>query len=212
MMIIKFIFDIILLLSLVSKSSFEENLYDNEKHLDNLDDIFSISQGNSVLSKIIEEDICNIPIESYETLTQEDFIFKYAYTQPVVLRTNAQSNRNKLFQENCKLDNLLKHFGNKPVTVSSANTHSYKRYSMRFKDYVKQYIKSNLDETAAKNKLKYGNETWYFFGENNYTEWKEIFDSYERPKYTLPKHDHAYSFGVYLIKSVSYLIIIYSRI
>jgi hypothetical protein len=194
-MIIKFIFNTILLLW-VSKSSFEENLYDNEKHLDNIEDIFSVNHNSNIFNRIIEEDICNIPIESFETLTQEDFILKYAYTQPVVLRRSSQSNRNKLFEQKCQLDNLLKNFANKPVTVSSANTHSYKRYSMRFKDYVKEYMKSNLDETEPKPKLKYGNETWYFFGENNYTEWKDIFDSYEKPKYKLPKHEHAYSFGV----------------
>jgi hypothetical protein len=203
---IKFIFSIVLLYFLTSKPSIEENLYDDDKYLENLDSIFSSNQDRTIFNRIIKEEICNIPVESFEILTQEDFILKYAFSQPVVFRRSDQSNRNKLFEEKCQLDNLLKNFGNKPVTVSSANTHSYKRYSMRFKDYVKQYMKSNSDETEPRHKLKYGNETWYFFGENNYTEWKDIFDSYERPKYTLPKHVHAYSFGVFIFYNVLFAI------
>lgn len=50
------------------------------------------------------------------------------------------------------------------VTVSSANTYSYKRYSMKLKDYLDKYVISKPDVNELYEKLKYGNETWYFFG------------------------------------------------
>ena len=34
------------------------------------------------------------------------------------------------------------------------------------------------------------------FSENNLTEWKDLIDLYEKPKYSLPNHRSAYSFGV----------------
>lgn len=70
---------------------------------------------------------------------------------------------------------------------------------MKFSEYVNKYVlpfEEDDPELLNSNKLKYGNETWYFFGENNFTEWKSLIDLYERPKYELPSHTHAYSFGV----------------
>lgn len=39
-------------------------------------------------------------------------------------------------------------------------------------------------------------ETLYWFGDNNHTEWKDLFESYEQPPYKLPGLTGAYSFGV----------------
>ena len=39
-------------------------------------------------------------------------------------------------------------------------------------------------------------ETFYWFGDNNYTEWAELFSQYKPPPYKLPKMTGAYSFGV----------------
>ena len=35
-----------------------------------------------------------------------------------------------------------------------------------------------------------------WFGDNNHTEWKKLFDSYVQPPYRLPKLTGAYSFGL----------------
>ena len=39
-------------------------------------------------------------------------------------------------------------------------------------------------------------ETFYWFGDNNYTEWEELFNEYKEPPYQLPEHTGAYSFGI----------------
>lgn len=39
-------------------------------------------------------------------------------------------------------------------------------------------------------------ETFYWFGDNNYTEWEELFIAYHPPSYRLPKLTGAYSYGV----------------
>lgn len=39
-------------------------------------------------------------------------------------------------------------------------------------------------------------ETFYWFGDNNYTEWEELFKQYNPPPYKLPRMTGAYSFGV----------------
>ena len=41
-----------------------------------------------------------------------------------------------------------------------------------------------------------GNETFYWFGDNNHTEFAELFDAYHPPKYSIPDTSPAYSFGV----------------
>ena len=44
--------------------------------------------------------------------------------------------------------------------------------------------------------IMYSTETFYWFGDNNYTEWEELFNFYQEPPYQLPKHTGAYSFGI----------------
>ena len=39
-------------------------------------------------------------------------------------------------------------------------------------------------------------ETFYWFGDNNYTEWEVLFNQYAEPPYQLPGHTGAYSFGL----------------
>lgn len=39
-------------------------------------------------------------------------------------------------------------------------------------------------------------ETFYWFGDNNHTEWEELFSMYNPPPYRLPGHTGAYSFGL----------------
>jgi hypothetical protein len=194
-------FEIVLLLTLVCtiEVSVSSNLFDKEKDLEKIDDLFQNKPKHEadIFNQLLTDEICNIPIETFESLTQEKFLAKYAFSSPVVIRHSNTSDRNRLFQEKCKKENLLKEFGDKPVTVSTANTHSYRRYSIRFKEYIQSYVNVN-EKTETKQKLKYGNETWYFFGENNYSEWKNLLDLYERPKLGLTNHIHAYSFGVSL--------------
>lgn len=178
------VFKSIILIQFILPNSFSESLKDTYNDLD-----------IKKCSPEIEQGPCNIPIVT-EPISQTEFLEKYAYSSPVVFRRSAfDQNRNKIFQEKCQLENLVKESGDKYVTVSSANTYSYKRYSMQLNEYLGKYI-IPFDKNSNKPELRYGNETWYFFGENNVTEWRPLFDLYERPHYFLPKHYHAYSFGI----------------
>lgn len=67
---------------------------------------------------------------------------------------------------------------------------------MKLTDYLSQYVLFTPEKNQLYERLKYGNETWYFFGENNFTEWKDLIDLYQKPKYNLPNHRSAYSFGI----------------
>jgi hypothetical protein len=100
-----------------------------------------------------------------------------------------------MFQQKCSFDNLITEFGSKLVTVSTANTYSYKKNTMRLDDYLNKYVLS-MEKNDDHHSLKYGNETWYFFGEHNYAEWKTLLELYEQPVYKLPGTSPAYSFGI----------------
>jgi hypothetical protein len=165
MLKINIILSLILFVNLFKRFESLEKLFDQEEDLDNFDEKISYDYEK------VKVGPCTIPIET-EPISQKDFEEKYAYTSPVVFRrSDKEKDRNKIFQEKCQLDNLMSEYGNKYVTVSTANTYSYKKFSMKFSDYMNKYV-LNHDENMPK--LKYGNETWYFFGENNLTEWKSL--------------------------------------
>ena len=162
-----------------------ENLHDFDQNNQNQFEYNKVSIGP-----------CNIPVVT-SPITQNEFLEKYAYSSPVIFRRDSDEiERNKIFTERCQLANLIKDYGEKFVTVSTANTYSYKKYSMKLSSYLKEHVLpfENINEKNLP-KIRYGNETWYFFGENNF-EWKSLLDLYDRPKYNLPNHEHAYSFGI----------------
>ena len=48
-------------------------------------------------------------------------------------------------------------------------------------------------------------ETFYWFGDNNFTEWKPLIDLYTPPPYFLPGLEGAYSFGLAGEKCLIYI-------
>ena len=64
---------------------------------------------------------------------------------------------------------------------------------MKLSEYMKEQIFSKTITSFLSN---YGNETLYFFGDNNYTEWQPLYELYKKPIYNLPNHIPALSFGV----------------
>lgn len=202
-----------LLLSVIAIQIFIINSTQNFKTLLNKEQeelLQNLDKEPSYKISDVEQGPCNIPIEA-DPITQEEFLEKYAFKSPVVFRrSKADKDRNRLFKEKCELANLATEYGDKYVTVSSANTYSYKRYSMKLNDYLTKYI-APFDKERNQPKLAYGNETWYFFGENNLTEWNSLFELYERPNYNIPKHEHAYSFGIAAFYTGVCFILIYEQ-
>ncbi|KAK6171403.1 hypothetical protein SNE40_019599 [Patella caerulea] len=129
---------------------------------------------------------CNIDVRDADTLSQEEFLNRYAYTKPVVIRGAADNSK---FQDMCRKEYMLNSFGTKKIRLSSANTYSYSKADVTLHEYVEDILKPQ--------KLgQLGNETFYWFGDNNLTEWKDLFNSYKPPPYRVPRMSGAYSFGL----------------
>ena len=97
--------------------------------------------------KIRYEDVyaletCNIP-EELTWIDADEFRQRYANgqqtTKPVVFR---QMPLNKQFLRMLDLDQILSRYGHRLITVTSANTYSYKKQSMKLNDYIQLQLKS----------------------------------------------------------------------
>ncbi|XP_062588661.1 jmjC domain-containing protein 8-like [Saccostrea cucullata] len=129
---------------------------------------------------------CTVEVRKASSLSQEEFIQRYAYTKPVIIQ---HATDNSKFYGICEKELMLEKYGSKKIRLSSANTHSYDKRDVTLKYYVENVMKPQTLEML-------GNETFYWFGDNNYTEWKELFSQYNPPPYQLPRMTGAYSFGV----------------
>ncbi|XP_076072588.1 jmjC domain-containing protein 8-like [Mytilus galloprovincialis] len=129
---------------------------------------------------------CNIEVRDASQLSQEEFIKRYAHQSPVVIK-GATDNRN--FHQICSKDELIRNHGTKKIRLSSANTYSYEKRDVSLKYYIENVMKPQTLTML-------GNETFYWFGDNNYTEWEDVFNRYKPPPYKLPFMTGAYSFGV----------------
>jgi len=128
---------------------------------------------------------CNIDIRD-SRMTNKEFLEEYAFTKPVIVRDVSNNN---LFQALARKSTLIDTYGHTTVTLSAANTHSYDKKKITFKEYCDTHIGPQSLSTP-------GNETFYMFGDNNYDEWSDFLTEYNPPPYTLPKHHPALSFGV----------------
>lgn len=81
-------------------------------------------------------DTCNIP-EEVSSISQDEFTARYGgdrhLAQPVVFR---QRSLNKQFQQLIQIDSILNRYGNRYITVTTANTHSYKKQYVTLNDYI----------------------------------------------------------------------------
>ncbi|XP_069066650.1 jmjC domain-containing protein 8 isoform X3 [Pleurodeles waltl] len=110
----------------------------------------------------------------------------YAFSRPVIL----QGITNNLgFQALCTKEMLLKEFGDRMVRLSTANTYSYEKVDVMFREYVEHLLR-------PQDKDSLGCDTLYFFGDNNFTEWGSLFQKYSPPPFRIPGTTGAYSFGV----------------
>lgn len=134
----------------------------------------------------IIEDQGNCNIERVNHITNEEFLTNYAYNKPVIISTE---NSNEYFKQLCERYQLLKDYGDKKIVLSTANTHSYDKLEMTLEQYIENTLYPQDITESGKNTL-------YFFGDNNHTEWKKLFEQYNMPPYKLPKKGPALSFGI----------------
>ncbi|XP_056661722.1 jmjC domain-containing protein 8 isoform X4 [Monodelphis domestica] len=131
-----------------------------------------------------EEDQCTV--DRRANLTYTEFIHQYAFSRPVILQ---RFTNNSLFQDLCSKEKLLAEFGGFRIRLSTANTYSYQKVDLSFQEYVEQLL-----QPQDPNSL--GNDTLYFFGDNNFTEWGRLFQYYSPPPFHLLGTTAAYSFGI----------------
>ncbi|TMS14882.1 JmjC domain-containing protein 8 [Larimichthys crocea] len=93
------------------------------------------------------------------------------------------------FRSSCSKSTLLEEYGERRVRLSTANTYSYRKVDIPFREYVDVLLRPQSADAL-------GSDTLYFFGDNNFTEWQSLFEQYESPPYVLPRTSGAYSFGI----------------
>ncbi|XP_058536437.1 jmjC domain-containing protein 8 isoform X2 [Ochotona princeps] len=125
-------------------------------------------------------------VERRADLSYAEFVQRYAFQRPVVLRGLTD---NAKFRALCARQELLAAFGDRVVRLSTANTYSYRKVDLPFREYVERMLR-------PQDPASLGNDTLYFFGDNNFTEWASLFRHYAPPPYGLPGTVPAYSFGI----------------
>ncbi|XP_010782692.1 jmjC domain-containing protein 8 [Notothenia coriiceps] len=136
--------------------------------------------------RLQDEGDCNIDILDGFSLSHQQFIERYAYSRPVILRGLTDNTR---FRSLCSKASLLEEYGARKVRLSTANTFSYRKVDIPLQEYVDDLLRPQSADAL-------GSETLYFFGDNNFTEWQSLFEQYESPPYALPHTSGAYSFGI----------------
>ncbi|XP_075873100.1 jmjC domain-containing protein 8 [Nelusetta ayraudi] len=137
-------------------------------------------------SRLQDEGPCTIDVWEATQLSYQQFTERYAYSRPVILRGLTDNTK---FRSLCSKSKLLAAFGDRKVELSTANTFSYRKVRVAFREYVQQLLRPQAAGAL-------GSETLYFFGGNNVSEWQSLFDQYEAPPYTFPHTSTAYSFGI----------------
>ncbi|XP_015992183.2 jmjC domain-containing protein 8 isoform X2 [Rousettus aegyptiacus] len=133
---------------------------------------------------VAEEERCTV--ERWANFSYAKFVQYYAFSRPVILQGLTDNSR---FRALCSRERLLASFGNNVVRLSTANTYSYQKVDLPFQEYVEQMLHPQ-DPTSL------GNDTLYFFGDHNFTEWASLFQHYSPPTFSLLGTTPAYSFGI----------------
>lgn len=129
---------------------------------------------------------CNIEVLDRDQINHSDFLERFAYSRPVILRGLTDNTK---FSQLCSKRNLLQEYGDSTVRLSTANTYSYRKVDVPFREYMDELVKPQSVDAL-------GNDTLYFFGDNNFREWNSLFSHYQPPPFTLPETTGAYSFGI----------------
>jgi hypothetical protein len=109
-----------------------------------------VSTINKAAEDIYSLETCNIP-EEFSVITQNEFNFRYGgegkSSKPVVFR---QIPINKQFLRMMQLESILNRYGNKYITVTTANTYSYKKQYIKLNDYISLQTKSSTTNKWGK--------------------------------------------------------------
>lgn len=140
--------------------------------------------GLGIAAAVMEEERCTVERRAH--ITYSEFMQHYAFLKPVILQGLTDNSK---FRALCSRENLLASFGDNIVRLSTANTYSYQKVDLPFQEYVEQLLQ-------PQDPASLGNDTLYFFGDNNFTEWASLFQHYSPPPFRLLGTTPAYSFGI----------------
>ena len=84
---------------------------------------------------------------------------------------------------------ILRRWGDETIVLSTANTHSYRKVAKTLREYLDDHL--HVQDLAVP-----GDETLYWFGDNDHERWAEHFDAYAPPPLIPRSADVALSFGV----------------
>ena len=118
-----------------------------------------------LLIKVIA-DPCNIPKQPISNLIG----MKTLPDEPVIYI--ADSKRQNKMQQHSTRDYLLENYGDIEVILSSSNTYSHGRYTST----LEEYITTSVDTSS-----QYSNESFYLFGNNYNSIFKELSTLYQIP-------------------------------
>ncbi|XP_037113376.1 jmjC domain-containing protein 8 isoform X1 [Syngnathus acus] len=134
-----------------------------------------------------DEGLCNLEVVDGSSLSLRHFLDSYAYRMPVVITGLTD---NAKFRSLCSKWNLLAAYGERQVRLSTANTYSYTKVDVSFRDYVNVLLRPQSPGVLG------SADTLYMFGDNNLSEWQSLLDVYKPPPFLLPHTSRAFSFGV----------------
>jgi ribosomal protein L16 Arg81 hydroxylase len=94
----------------------------------------------------VETGPCDLPIEDGSKLTNADFLRKYAYQRPFVVRDATNQNA---FRALCQRERILSDWGESRVVLSAANTYSYEKREVSFAHYCNHIMTPQNIKTQA---------------------------------------------------------------
>jgi len=135
---------------------------------------------------------CNIPRIQASELSNDDFVQKYAHSQPVVI--GGVPGLNEAFQKMCERENFLREMSDVEVNLNSVNSKEYGRPSGLKKMTVRDFVETMMDPLTPQTGA---DGTFYFFGLNQVEQWDDFFQHYQPPLHKLhPRQEASKSFGV----------------
>ena len=131
---------------------------------------------------------CTLDRADASSLTPAAFATRYQRpNRPVVL--TGLASRNAEFRAMCHRDALLERWGDAAIVLSTANTHSYDKHVKTLREYAEHHMAPQTLDAR-------GDETLYWFGDNDHGEWAPHFERYKAPPHVPATADVALSFGV----------------
>ncbi|XP_024864431.1 jmjC domain-containing protein 8 isoform X2 [Kryptolebias marmoratus] len=125
--------------------------------------------------RLEDEGFCNIDVLDGSSLSHQDFIDRYAFSRPVVLRGLTDNTK---FRFLCSKWSLLAEYSSRTVRLSTANTYSYRKVDVPFQEFVDELLKPQAADALGSgpgtgvpfhwhgpgySEVIYGRKRWFLF-------------------------------------------------